>query len=1226
MMPKSQASIPPDLPISLVSQEILEAIDRHQVVIVAGETGSGKSTQLPKLCLALGRGQAGLIGCTQPRRIAARSVARRVAEELSTELGQRIGFQVRFSERVSESTQVKFMTDGILLAEIHADRLLKRYDTLIIDEAHERSLNIDFLLGYLKTLLPQRPDLKLIITSATINTEQFSDHFNQAPIITVEGRGYPVDVKYQVPREGEEVAQQIKRAIDQLNRIDARGDILVFLPGEREIFQVAKVLRKASLAHTEILPLYARLPAEYQDAIFKTGVGRRVVLATNVAETSLTVPGIRFVIDTGLARISRYAAHSKVLRLPIEPISQAACEQRAGRCGRVGPGTCIRLFDEADFLTRKPYTEPEIQRSSLVGVILQMRSLQLGEPEIFPFIDKPPSHLLGEAWQALYELQAVDAERNLTPIGKTLAQLPIDAKYGRMMIEACNRHCLNEAIVLVAAMSISDVRDRPLDQQQAADAAHAQFYVKGSDFLTQLGIWAWWQATRQSCSTSQANKLARANFLAPNRLHEWAQLVRQLREMTRQQRWDINSEPVTEAEAIHRSLLAGLLSMVGRLEDQGRYMGVRGHQFRIFPGSVLSKAQPDWIMSAERVDTGQTYARMVAAIQAEWLEQQASHLIKRRVFDPYWSRRQGRVLGFEQLSLHGLVLVPKRRIHFGPHDPKQARDIFILHALARGEMNFSAEFSQRNEALKALLAQHEHKQRRRDLLVSDEAVASFFDKRLPDGIYTTKDFAQWFQCLDERERSMLLLGHAELLREEAGLASDQAFPDTWKMGNEQFVLHYQFEPGTESDGITLDCPLHLINQLDEALLEWLVPGMREEKVAALISSLPKSKRRLLVPIKEYAKAAIEALGEPEGSLLERLSHVLSKMSGLQIGPEDFKAEKLPQHLLIRVRVMEATDSVLGSGRDIGQLKSIFGQKAKEQFMARQSKHWQQDGLAKHQLQELPQQVTTPGGHQAWPAWVKQDLGFGVRLFDSWEDALEAHRHALIALCRGGLIDKIKYIRRNHGLSPASQVAWATQGSVDDLVESMVDMIIGEQVDGHGVDQVRNLDQLGHLMDDLRRTLVEQYQALASTMDQIIIKWHQCVMRANELYDAVPTNISDVLAQLEDLIYPGFVDALTKARVMAYPRYLKAVEIRLDGLSFDPKKDSDRLKMVQPFWDRYLTYLQSGNWYTESLDSYRFALEEYRVQIFAQKLGTAEKVSPKRLEALWAEVIDENSAR
>ncbi|NBB92114.1 MAG: ATP-dependent RNA helicase HrpA [Gammaproteobacteria bacterium] len=1211
----------PDLPIAAHAEPIVEAIRANQVVIVAGETGSGKSTQLPKLCLEAGRGVRGLVGCTQPRRIAARSVARRVAEELGTELGQAVGFQVRFTDRVSAESYVKFMTDGILLAEVHHDRLLDAYDTLIIDEAHERSLNIDFLLGYLKRLTRRRPDLKIIITSATIDTERFAEHFDDAPVITVEGRGYPVDIRYQAPNEGEDLPQQVRRAVDTVSRIDPRGDVLVFLPGEREIFRVSRALRRASLSHTEILPLYARLPAGQQDRIFKPGAGRRIVLATNVAETSLTVPGIRFVVDSGLARISRYAAHSKVLRLPVEPVSQASCNQRAGRCGRVGPGTCVRLFEEADFLARPEFTEPEIQRAGLVGVVLEMLALGLGDPENFPFVDAPPKRLIGEARQSLFELGAVDEERRLTKPGRTLARLPVDARHGRMLMEAAERGALAEMLVLVAGLSVPDVRDRPLDQQQAADQAHAQFAVPDSDFLTLLKLWQWWQNVRAENSRSQADKLARKHFLASQRLHEWGQLHGQLRQIARDERWRPGKLGTAEPETIHRSLLAGLLGMVGQHQEAGEYLGARGHKFRIFPGSVLARRNPGWIMAAELVETARPYARMVAPVKPGWLEQQGAHLLKRRVHDPHWDRRSGRVMGYEQLSLHGLVLVEKRRTHYGPHDPATARSIFIRHALVRGEIHSKAEFLARNAALRRELAEHEHKRRRRDVLAAEAELEAFFAERLPDDIYTTKAFARWYEKLDDDARSKLLYDRATLLRDEAPLAGEEAFPETLTMGPEQFRLHYHFDPASERDGVTLDCPLHLLNRLDRGRLQWLVPGLLEEKVTALIASLPKSRRRSLVPAAEYARAAIESLGRPESSLLDRLAAELSRMSGMSVSADDFKLDKLPRHLHVRVRLLGDGGEVLGESRDVDALIERFSDRARREFMARQAGQWQRDGLSPNEFPALPEVITTRGGHSAWPALVAQGERAGIRLFDSEADARTAHREGLLVLVRSAIGDKWKYLGKHHGLSREAQLAWTRVEDISAFTVALRNLVLRRFLASAWT--VRDATAFGQLLATVRRDLLSIYGEMAEVADQCLRSWHELSLWLGSLEEAVPKAVGDMRSQLDDLMYRGFLDDIESTRLAHYPRYLKAIRMRLEVLERDPVRDSSRMAELQPWWQRYLDYLAAEGWYTPSLDRFRWLVEEYRVQLFAQSLGTAEKTSRQRLRAAWDEVEAES---
>jgi len=1209
----------PDLPINTRRDDIVEAIRQHQVVIIAGETGSGKSTQLPKLALEAGRGVRGLIGCTQPRRIAARSVARRVAEELGEELGQAVGFQVRFADRTSEDSYIKFMTDGILLAEIHSDRRLNRYDTLIIDEAHERSLNIDFLLGYIQQLLKKRRDLKVIITSATIDTESFARHFDDAPVLSVEGRGYPVTIEYQPPNDGEVLEQQVQRAVARCGRIDARGDILVFLPGEHEIFRVAKTLKRAALPHTEVLPLYARLPGASQDRIFESHSGRRIVLATNVAETSLTVPGIRFVIDSGLARIARYASHSKVLRLPVEPVSQASSNQRAGRCGRVGPGTCIRLFEEEDFLTRAEYSEPEIQRAGLIGVVLEMLALGLGEPEQFPFIDPPPGKLMNEAWNTLTELQAVDPARKLTAIGRTLAALPVDARHGRMLIEAEQRGVLGEVSVLVAALSIQDPRERPPDQQQAADQAHAEFRVAGSDFLTFLNLWRWWQATRREHSRNQAGKQARGRFLNALRLHEWGQLVAQLKELARETGWKVESPPKlneARAERIHQSLLAGLLSQVGQHVDDGEYEGARGHRFRIFPGSALSRSRPGWLMAAELVETSRTWARTVAAIQPEWLEHQVTHLTRSSVFDPNWDKRSGRVMGYQRVTLFGLTLTEKRRTHYGPHDPTTAREIFIRHALVRGEMNHRAKFLKRNAALKRELATHEHKRRSRDLLADEQRLVAFFAERLPPEVFTVKAFARWYEKLPGEEQDRLLYDRATLLRDDAELTGEE-FPDRLVLDNETFSLEYRFEPGDPADGMTVICPLHLLNRLPAERLEWLVPGLIQAKVKALIGSLPKSRRRAFVPLADFARAALEAMRFGQGSLLERLAAELTRIGGLAIEPGDFQLDRIEPHLHCNIRVKGEDGKTLAESRELEALQADLGERARKQFMARQAADWRRDGLRTFDSLKLPEHVRTRTGHSAWPALIDQGDSAGLRLFDDEHEARQAHHHGIHRLLLIALADKLKYIAKSHRLSRAAAIAWTRVGDIGGLERRLAERVVFDGI--REAWALRDAAGFNTLEKQMRGTIIEQCANAMAWLDQTIVTWHETTRRLAELGPAQPSAQADIESQLNDLIYDGFVTDVTVDRLAEYPRYLQAIQLRLAALELDPRRDVQRQAEIDPWWHRYLEWLHAGHPYTPELDAYRWLIEEFRVQVFAQKLGTKEKVSRKRLECAQSNV-------
>ncbi|MEM1081342.1 MAG: ATP-dependent RNA helicase HrpA, partial [Pseudomonadota bacterium] len=953
---------------------------------------------------------------------------------------------------------------------------------------------------------------------------------------------------------------------------------------------------------------------------------------TNVAETSLTVPGIRFVIDSGLARVSRYATHSKVLRLPVEPVSQAACNQRAGRCGRVGPGTCIRLFDQDDFERRPEFTEPEIQRTSLVGVVLEMLSLKLGDPERFPFLDQPPSKLINEAWTTLVELQAIDGDRRLTPIGRQMARMPVDPRQARILIEAHARGALADALVLVAAVSVADPRERPLDQQQAADQAHAAFQVPGSDFMGLLKLWHWWQQLRADHSRNQANKHARTHFLSANRLHEWGQLQGQLRQLARENGWSITASPAWDerangrderAQAIHRALLAGLLSQVGQHDTddgangpaRGHYRGARGHQFRIFPGSSLAKSSPGWIMAAELVETSRPYARMVATIEPEWLEQQAAHLTRSRVYDPHWDRRSGRVMGFQQVSLFGLILVEKRKIHFGPHAPEEARALFIRHALVRGEMNHRAHFLKRNRQLQQELAQHEHKRRQRDVLADEGQLLAFFNERLPSDIYTVKAFARWYEGLAPKAQQQLLYDRATLLRENAPTSGTE-FPDRLAVDGEHYTLRYRFEPGHVADGLTLICPLHQLNRLDVETLEWLVPGLLNDKIRALLSTLPKSKRRAFVPAAEYAQAALEALGQPDGSLRARLARQLSRIGGLVIEPDDFQTERLPEHLIMNVRVLGEGGKVLTESRDLTQLQSTLGQQARKEFMQRQADEWLQDGL-KTLDQQLPNRIKTRTGHSAWPALVDQEQAVGLRLFDDEEEAHLSHQYGVHRLALISLADKLRYVAKQHRLSSAAALAWTRIGDVQALERRLHERVVFDAIEDPWT--VRSPEALSELEQQLRPRLVHDGQRAIEQLDHTVLRWHDVRSQLNAIGPAQPSAQADIESQLDDLLYPEFTADVSIRRLTEYPRYLEGIEQRLHALEIDPRRDVQRQAEIEPWWQRYLKHIHSGLPYSPELNQYRWLIEEYRIQVFAQQLGTREKVSAKRLEYAWQAV-------
>ncbi len=922
---------PEALPVSGRRAEIAAAIAAHQVVVVAGETGSGKTTQLPKICLELGRGISGLIGHTQPRRIAARSVARRIAEELKSTLGGIVGYKVRFTDQVSEQSLVKVMTDGILLAEIQSDALLEQYDTLIIDEAHERSLNIDFLLGYLKQLLPHRPDLKVIITSATINTAAFSQFFDGAPVIEVSGRTYPVEVRYR-PVQGDDedtrdrdLPQAVVDAVDELGRLDPLGDTLIFLPGEREIREVGEALRKHPLRNTEIVPLFSRLSTQEQDKVFQPHSGRRLVLATNVAETSLTVPGIRFVIDTGSARISRYSPRTKVQRLPIKPVSQASANQRAGRCGRVSSGICIRLYSEEDFLARPLFTDPEILRTNLASVILQMSVMNLGEVEAFPFLAAPERRAINDGFALLHELGAVDEQHELTSSGRQLARLPLDPRIGRMLLAAERERSLHEVLIIAAALTIQEPRERPMDAQQAADTAHARFHDERSDFLSYLKLWDHFHAQSRHLSNSKLRKLCRDEFLSYVRLREWHEIHGQLLAVCSELGFRLNEEPA-DYNAIHRALLTGLIGNIAfkqeldkeRTKEKGRergepYLGARGNKLAIFPGSGLAKKPPKWLVAAEVVETSRLFARTVAAIDPLWLESLAAHLLRRHYFEPHWEKNAAQVAAFEQVTLYGLTLIAKRRINYGPLDPPLARELFIRHALVEGEYRSEAPCLKHNRALLEEVEQLEAKSRRRDLLVDEQTLFAFYDAKLPPHIYSGKSFEKWRREAERDQPRLLFMTRDELLQREALGLGSELFPDLLRVGDLQLPLHYHFEPGAADDGVTVLVPLAALGQLNPEPFEWLVPGMLRDKLTALIRALPKALRVNFVPAPNFAEAALAGMTFAQGSLYEQLSQRLLRITGTTVPLESWRACELPHHLQMNFRVLGDDGTVWGEG-------------------------------------------------------------------------------------------------------------------------------------------------------------------------------------------------------------------------------------------------------------------------------------------------------------------------
>jgi len=1221
------------LPITAHREEILQAIARHQVIVVAGETGSGKTTQLPKLCLEAGRGTRGMIGCTQPRRIAARAMAERVSEELGCELGSVVGYQVRFRDRSSPDGYIKFMTDGILLAESAHDRYFDAYDTLIIDEAHERSLNIDFLLGYLRQLLPRRRDLKVIITSATIDTEKFSRHFDGAPVIEVSGRGYPVDVVYQPFADAEDSAERDDRdlyrgiadAVRRLGRIDPLGDILVFLSGEREIREAGAFLQRSlagrAAANTEILPLFARLSSAEQRRVFHPGPQRRIILATNVAETSLTVPRIRFVIDSGLARISRYGHRSRIQRLPIEPISQASANQRAGRCGRLGPGTCVRLYSAEEFAGRPEFTEPEILRTSLASVILRMLTMGLGAVEDFPFVDRPAPRMINDAYHLLFELGAIDDSRQPTALGQRLARWPLDVRLARMVEEGARQGCLEDLLVLAAALSIQDPRERPLEAQAAADQAHRRFSDPKSDFAGLLQLWQHLRTQRKSVSGNQFRKQCRREFLSWQRVLEWFDLYQQLRDLAREEGLRLSGRHGDYAE-VHKSLLSGLLSQCGRRnpEDPG-YTGMRSRHFHIFPGSGLFGSSPPWLMSAEIVETTRAYARTNAAIQTEWLEQQGAHLLKRRIFDAHWSRRRGEVLAWEQVSLYGLVLVEKRRVRYAPHEPAEARRIFIREALVRGELDTRAAFRDHNEQVRAEVEALEHKRRKRDVLADEHVLFEFFDARVPPQVNSSRSFEKWLGRLGRDQRKLLYLGHDVLMREDAGAAPEELFPDHLECGGRRFPLDYRFEPGHPEDGVALTVPLEFLNTLETGRLQWLVPGLLRDKLVALIRQLPKPLRRSLTPAPAFAEALQEALRERVGEpLLDACAGELQRLSGLEITPGDLDENAIPEHFRFLLRVTDADGEVLQSGRDLGALQASLGQQAQRRFMDRQGAEFNRDGATDWDFGELPVEVTTADGARAWPALVDQGRAVGLRLFDTWEEAVFSHEAGVIRLLALRLADKAKYLRSHHGLERAALLAWSPLGSVAELAADLFERSLADtaaDAAGSGLHEVRSAGAFETLSTGVRGRIGRTFLLRAAELNASLVAYGKAARAINgPVRKKWPEAFDDLDSLLQDLVYPGFLAALESGRLQHYPRYLHALEERLGQLELNPLRDRQRQAEVEPWWRRYCEALAAGQEYDEAMDAYRWLLHEFRVSVFAQRLGTAEKVSTKRLAEAW----------
>ncbi|MCY1392970.1 RNA helicase HrpA [compost metagenome] len=1230
------------LPIAAKRDEIKKVLAEHQVLIIAGETGSGKTTQLPKICLELGRGQHGLIAHTQPRRIAARSVATRVAEELATPLGALVGYQVRFEDQSDANTLVKLMTDGILLAETQHDRFLERYDTIIVDEAHERSLNIDFLLGYLKTLLPRRPDLKVIITSATIDLERFSKHFNDAPIIEVSGRTYPVDTWYrpltaEQDEEGNRVEddltvdQAILATLDEIAAFERSegkrpGDVLVFLPGEREIRDAAEMLRKAQLKHTEILPLYARLSPAEQQKIFQSHPGRRVVLATNVAETSLTVPGIRYVIDSGTARISRYSYRAKVQRLPIEAVSQASANQRKGRCGRVEPGICVRLYSEEDFNGRPAFTDPEILRTNLAAVILQMLHLRLGEIDAFPFIEPPDGKAISDGFNLLQELSAVNRENQLTPLGRQLARLPVDPRLGRMLLEANKQGSLQEVLIVASALSVQDPRERPLERQQAADQAHAQWKDSDSDFAALVNLWRGFEEQRLALTASPLRNWCRKNFLNYLRLREWRDAHRQLSLICRDLQLNINKE-LADYPKLHKAVLSGLLSQIGQKTEEGDYLGARQRRFWIHPSSGLGKKRPQWLMTAELVETTKLYARMVAKIEPDWIEPLAGHLIKKNHFEPHWEKKRGQVVAYEQVTLYGLIVVGRRPVHYGPIEPALSRELFIREGLVRGEIQSRAKCLAANTRLLEQLDELEAKARRRDILADEETLYGFYEARLPAEIHQTATFDSWYRINSQKDPQLLIMREEDVLAREASEVTAAHYPDTLRLGELTLALSYHFEPNHPRDGVTVRVPAPLLPALPAERLEWLVPGLLEAKCIALVRNLPKAIRKNFVPVPDFVKAALQRMTFAEGSLPQALGRELLRMTGARVSDEAWAeaTQQLDNHLKMNLEVLDGQGKFLGEGRDLAELTARFAEASQAALAAPQSAQSQQPVEAKvfAPVAEKAQQKIAGLSMTVYPALVEEGGTVKEGRFSTQAEAEFQHRRALQRLLLQQLAEQAKFLRgKLPGLTELG-LLYRDMGRVDALVEDILLASLDSCILDGEAQLPRDGAGLASLAERKRGAWAEHAERLARLTLDILKLWHGLQKRFKGKIDlAQAVALNDIKQQLSHLVYPGFVRETPAQWLKELPRFLKAIELRLEKLPAQVQKDRVWSIELAGQWGQYQAragkHAQEGK-RDPQLELYRWLIEEYRVSLFAQQLGTRVPISDKRLSKQWSQV-------
>ncbi|HSC74633.1 MAG TPA: ATP-dependent RNA helicase HrpA [Pseudomonadales bacterium] len=1241
---------PPELPVVERRHEIAELIKNHQVLIVAGETGSGKTTQLPKICLELGRGENGMIGHTQPRRLAARTVATRIAQELNEPLGQTVGCQVRFHDDSSDNTRIKLMTDGILLAEIQRDRLLKKYDTLIVDEAHERSLNIDFLLGYIKLLLPKRPDLKLIITSATIDVQRFSEHFadrkgNPAPIITVEGRTYPVDITYmppdEMPGKPDDVGEVIEQALDYLldtekSRSVRGGDVLVFLSGERDILDTARHLRKQqtynnNLKHCEVVPLYARLTLKEQQKIFSPHAGRRIVLATNVAETSLTVPGIRYVVDVGNARISRYSHRTRVQRLPIENISQASANQRAGRCGRLEAGICVRLYSENDFRARPAFTDPEIRRTNLASVILQMLLLKLGRMEDFPFLDAPDSRHVNEGYSLLTELRAVDEQRVITALGRDIARLPLDPRLAAMLVAAQKKNCLREVLIITSALSVQDPRDRPVDKKQQSDEKHKQWADERSDFVSYLKLWSAYEQQRQALSQNALRKFCEQNFLSAQRMREWRDIHHQLHVACQQNSWkenvdalDYSKLPPAAYANLHQALLVGLLSNIALKQEDREYLGCRQRKLRIFPGSAQAKKSPRWLAAANLMETSQLFAHGVAMIEPQWVLPAASHLLQMDYFEPFWDEPRGMPMIHQRISLYGLVLVEKKTVFYGDIDRPQARELLIREALVAGKYRGRSTFLARNQALIERVQDMEARIRRRDLLVDDSALFAFYAARIPDDIVTVNELDNWYKKVSQHDAQLLLLREEDVLVRDPGDETIVQFPDHLDCHGNALRLLYSFEPGHANDGVTLQVPLPLLNQIPAEKISWLVPGLLADKIQALLRALPKSLRKTLVPLPNTAER-LAALLQQSPDVAESLSQALVKsllrFYSLQISEQDLDEAQLDAFYRMNIQVLGERDVVLAQGRDLVLLRAEFSSQAREVVQQAAETGFARTGIRSWDFPDLADTVPQQRGDMritAWPALQDAYDSVAITLYDTQVVAEREHKRGLVRLAVLSLPQQIKALQKDCLRDNRVRLALAAFGSASELMNDFVDTCVAQTFfSGQALPRSK---------EDFENSIAQHKSALygvAQQLEKVLAHAALLAQTIQQQLDALKSpeakmTVQDIRSQLAGLWFPGFLRAVAYEQLMQYGRYMEALQKRLERLRGGVPRDQQAVAQLQKFWLPVREQLEKTSMvdWTEPQQELRWLLEEWRIALFAQPMKTRVAVSEKRVAELF----------